>query len=88
MTTKVNMQILDVFRFQHGVTVIVVEGEGNRLLSGPTLAFVTCDNKPIGSVILVSERMPSVHPPRRAFETRDAINIELLRSGRCYLRID
>jgi len=87
MSEDIDMRILDVFPFQNGVTVIVVEGLSDKLLSRPTPAFLTLDNEVIGSLTLDSERMTGRHPGCRAFETRDVINVGLLRSGQCYLRM-
>lgn len=87
MNAVIDMRILDVFLFQNGVTVIVVEGSSNKLLSRPIPAFLILDNEVIGGLTLNSERMPGSHLGCRAFETRDVVNVELLRSGRCYLRM-
>lgn len=71
------LKIRDIFAFEHGVTVIVGEVEGDiPSRVRPVEATVLLGDVAMGSIHLTGERMPGPAAPRRqrSVETNDAFS--------------
>lgn len=82
------MRILDAFRFHDGHVVILTEASTDSLVKGPVVASLMFGGVVVGNVVIESERLPAGEKPGRSFETRSEVDLTLLRSGNCWLRLE